>query len=165
MGARLLAKTREIDQLASLRNLYDNYGAKLLGYLIEVVQDRHIAEQYLIEVFNEIAKKPADYNANGLSTLSQLQMLARKKLQPYYQTIRDCEPQQQQKAYTAAIPQNKYLSQMTPEQQHVFCGLHYHGKSTAMLAAELGKPENDIRKILKESFTLIRTSNGHKGLH
>jgi hypothetical protein len=54
---------------------------------------------------------------------------------------------------------------MTLEQLHVFCGLHYHGKNTITLAAELGKSEDDIRKILKESFTLIRNSHGHTGLH
>ncbi len=163
MSARLLAKTRE-DDLLSVRSLYDSYGAMLLGYLFEVVQDRGIAEQYLIDIFNEVAKTPANYNANGLSTLSQLQILARKKLAPYYTTVKDCGTEQRNAKSTTA-KQNKYLSQMTPEQQHVFCGLHYHGKSIAMLAIEIQQPEDDIRKILKESFTLIRKANGHTGLH
>ena len=45
---------------------------------------------------------------------------------------------------------------MTPEQEQVFCGMHYHGKSTATLAAELGKSEDAVKIILKESFTIIR---------
>jgi len=163
MSARLLAKTREDDRLLSVRSLYDSCGAMLLGYLFEVVQDQGIAEQYLIDIFNEVAKTPANYNTNGLSTLSQLQILARNKLAPYYQTVKDCGTEQHNAKSTTA--KNKYLSQMTPEQQHVFCGLHYHGKSIAALAIEMRKPEDDIRKILKESFTLIRKANGHTGLH
>jgi DNA-directed RNA polymerase specialized sigma24 family protein len=164
MGVRLLAKTKEHDLLLSARTLYDNYGAMLLGYLFEVMQDQGIAEQYLVDIFNEVAKKPTNYNANGLSTLSQLQILARKKLTPYYQTVKDSGTGPDNTKSTTA-KQNKYLSQMTPEQQHVFCSLHYHGKSICMLAVEMQKPEDDIRKILKEAFTLIRRVNGHTGIH
>ncbi|WP_259071651.1 hypothetical protein HDF24_22670 [Mucilaginibacter sp. X4EP1] len=164
MSARLLAKTRDDDRLLSVRSLYDRYGAMLLGYLFEIVQDKDVAEQYLVEVFNDAAKTPAGYSQGGLNTLSQLQQLARKKLAPYYQTVKDCavEPAN---AGSATTQNNKYLSQMTPQQQHVFCGLHYHGKSITVLAIELQKAEDDIRKILKESFTLIRKANGHTGLY
>ncbi len=164
MSTRLSAKTREYDLLLSARTLYDSYGAMLLGYLFEVVRDQCVAEQYLVDIFNEVAKEPANYNANGLSTLSQLQILARKKLTPYCQTLKDSGTGQDNAKSTTA-KQNKYMSQMTPEQQHVFCGLQYHGKSIGVLAIEMQKPEDDIRKILKEAFTLIRRVNGHTGIH
>jgi hypothetical protein len=164
MGARLLTEAKKNDKLVLLRSLYNNYGAMLLGYLFEIVKDQGVAEQYLVEIFDEIAVEPDQYYLNGSGAFGQLQKLARKKLTPFYKTIDYCAVPQDTKNATSNS-NNKYLHQMTLEQLHVFCGLHYHGKNTAVLAAELGKPENDIRKILKESFTLIRKSHGHTRLH
>jgi hypothetical protein len=164
MGARLLTETKKNDKLVLLRSLYNNYGAMLLGYLFEIVKDQDIAGQYLIEIFDEIAIEPDQHYLNGSGTLSELQKLARKKLAPFYKTVEYCAVPQDTKTATSNS-NNKYLHQMTLEQLHVFCGLHYHGKSTAILAAELGRSEDDIRKILKESFTLIRKSYGYTGLN
>jgi hypothetical protein len=35
-------------------SLYTSYGAMLLGYIQEVVKEQAVAEQYLIELFNEL---------------------------------------------------------------------------------------------------------------
>jgi hypothetical protein len=140
------------------RDLYNNYGAMLLGYISGIVNDPNIAGQYLVEVFKDLPDGlPADLE-KGLSIFIRLQILARRKLEPFFETVRDCvvpEP-----ATNGIHNQNKYLELMTPDQQAVFCGMHYHGKSVNILSLELNKPGEEIKKILKQSFTIIRNSSG-----
>lgn len=128
----------------------------LLGYLLEVVKEKSVAEQYLIDIFNELQfDRIQAITKQGVNTFCQLQSIARKKLACFVNTVDDCADKQV-KAIKPAITGNNFVARMAPEQQHVFCGMHYHGKSTATLAAELNKPEDAIRRILKESFTIIR---------
>ncbi|MNY41896.1 hypothetical protein D3C86_1767410 [compost metagenome] len=54
------------------------------------------------------------------------------------------------------------FAQLTSEQQHVFRGVYYHGKSIETIAKSENKPEDLIRKTLKEAFDIIRNSCGHK---
>jgi hypothetical protein len=139
-------------------SLYTNYACMLLGYINEVVKDKAVAEQYLIELFNEL--QPPDLEeilAPGANAFCRLQLLARKKLASFVTSIEACATGEEA-ASKKGIEGNKFITLMGHEQQLVFCGVHYHGKSIVKLAAELNKPEAAIKQLLKESFTIIRNN-------
>ena len=128
----------------------------LLGYIFEVVKSTQVAEQYLIDVFNQLQFTDIQaISKPGINTFCQLQQIARKKLASFTSSVEDCA-EEEAKSPSNVIKGNKYIELMAPEQQEVFCGVHYHGKSTSALAAELNKPEEAIRRILRESFLIIR---------
>ena len=149
-------------RVSPVRDLYNSYGAMLLGFIFEIVKNHQVAERYLIEVFNDLSDRFDEYAIKDISTLSQLQILARKKLKPFFETVKGCDEEQVAKSRTL-FSNNKYIEQMTAEQQLVFCGIHYHGKTIAVIAAQLNKPEDEIRRLLKDSFTHIR--NSHARVH
>ena len=137
----------------------------LLGYIKEVVKEIAIAEQYLIEVFNDLQHKDIEeILAPGANAFLRLQQLARKKLSSFISTVEDCADQVEITT-KKAIQSNKFIEMMNQEQQLVFCGVHYHGKTTAKLATELNKPEDTIRQLLRESFTIIRKNRNDTTLH
>ncbi|MEB0263089.1 MULTISPECIES: hypothetical protein [unclassified Mucilaginibacter] len=149
----------------SKHSLYTNYGAMLLGYIKEVVKEIAIAEQYLIEVFNDLQHKDIEeILAPGANAFLRLQQLARKKLSSFISTVEDCADQVEITT-KKAIQSNKFIEMMNQEQQLVFCGVHYHGKTTAKLATELNKPEDTIRQLLRESFTIIRKNRNDTAVH
>ena len=131
----------------------------LFGYLFEALKSRPTAERYLVDIFNEL--QFAEIQAitkPGVNTFCQLQIMARKKTAAFLETSEE----RAAPATTAGvqIPNNQFVNLMEPEQQQVFCGIYYHGKTAGALAAELNKTEEAIRRILKESFTIIRAQRG-----
>lgn len=149
----------------SKHSLYANYGAMLLGYIIEVVKEIAVAEQYLTEVFNELQNKDIEeILAPGSNAFVRLQQLTRKKLSSFISSI-ESRADGVEISAKKAIRGNKIIDLMDNEQQVVFCGVHYHGKTTANLASELNKPEDDIRKLLRESFIIIRKNRNDTGIH
>ncbi|MBL4675219.1 MAG: sigma-70 family RNA polymerase sigma factor [Mucilaginibacter sp.] len=134
------------------QELYTNYGAMLLGYITEVVKDRPAAEGYLADVFSGLSTGDIYHiagTADG-STYVRLQQYTRKKLVSFISTTDDCA--------NVEIKGNRLIDLMNPEQQLVFCGLHYHGKTIGKLAGELNKTDEEIRQILKQSFNIIRSN-------
>ncbi|SDE28340.1 hypothetical protein SAMN05216464_10591 [Mucilaginibacter pineti] len=123
----------------------------LLGYIVEAVKNRDIAEQYLIAVFNDVQNELDEFTKPGVNAFCRLQLMARKKLIDFFGS--STEPVSEEKS------NNKYTAKMNREQQIVFCGVHWQGKTIARLATELNKPDEAIRKILKECFTIIRSSS------
>ncbi|TFF33445.1 sigma factor-like helix-turn-helix DNA-binding protein [Mucilaginibacter psychrotolerans] len=138
------------------QDLYNSYGGMLLGYLFEATKSKPIAEQYLVDIFNGLQFTDIQAMTKpGINTFCQLQAIARKKLASLSDAVDECAgPAAESKAL--AEQSNKFTDLMEPEQRRVFCGIHYHGKSTGTLAAELNKTEEAIRRILKESFNVIR---------
>lgn len=140
---------------AVTRALYDEYAGLLLGYIYEVVKDKELAEQYLVSVFNELPRNLHQITRPGLNTYHQLQLLTRKMLADYFETIPVCKTTDPEKNYLPGTP-NKFLSVMTKEQRLIFCSVHYHGKSIYVLAAEMNMPEEVIKKTLLQAFATIR---------
>ncbi|MGZ3756774.1 MAG: RNA polymerase sigma factor [Mucilaginibacter sp.] len=144
-----------------LLNLYDKYASLLLGYIYEIVKDHELAEQYLISTFKHIADQYHDI-VSAQNIWSKLQQIAKRTLAEFFVSIKDCDS-------TAVSTKNslqiKVISKMTEEQRTVFCGVYYHGKTTAALAKQLSKPELTIRKTLKEAFAIIRQGREHTGIH
>lgn len=144
-------------KLSSVNNLYNNYAGMLLGYLFEVVKNRSVAEQYLILVFNDVPNEIEEFYKPGVNAFCRLQLMARKKLADFFENTED------HSTYNAVqnnvfIVKNKFIKEMTPDQQLVFCGAHWHGKTISKIAAEMEKPEDAVRKLLKECFTIIRVA-------
>lgn len=140
---------------AATQALYDEYAGVLLGYIYEVVKDHAMAEQYLVSVFNELPGHLHEIIQPGLNTYRQLQLLTRKVLANYFETIPVCKTTDPEKNYLPSTT-NKFLLGMTKEQQLIFCSIHYQGKSISVLAAEMKKPEEVIKKLLQQAFTAIR---------
>ncbi|MEO6150710.1 MAG: hypothetical protein ABIN95_06640 [Mucilaginibacter sp.] len=132
----------------AVQALYNKYAGLLLGYIVGVVNDEKQAEQYLVDTFKEVALRLEEFSKQESNEYCKLQLVARKQLSGYFETTKDC------------APLNKHTTQMTLLQQQVFCGVHYHGKKTALLAAELNMTEDTVRKTLKEAFSIIRKNNG-----
>lgn len=129
----------------------------LLGYIFEVVKNRQVAEQYLVTVFNDAANELDEFYKPGVNAFCRLQLMARKKLAPFFENT-DGYSTTGEVPDNTSLGKNKFIKQMTNEQQLVFCGAHWQGKTTSKIAAELGRPDDDIRRILKECFTIIRSS-------
>jgi hypothetical protein len=146
-------------------SLYTNYGGMLLGYIQQVVKDRVTAEQYLVELFNDLQPLTLqEISAPGINTFCRLQLLARGKLASYISKVGNFVAQADD-SNKKNLQGNTFTDMMSHEQQLVFCGIHYHGKSTAALAIELNKPEATIRQLLKDSFTIIRNTCNDTGVY
>jgi hypothetical protein len=131
--------------------LYQRYGSLLLGYITEVLNDNILAEQCLIEVFKQVQGKIGEYTQAD-SCWIRLQRLAKNILGGYQKPVTDGSN------YTNGhtTTHNKYTGLMSPEQQLVFCGMHYQQKDVNALAAELNKTQNHIRQLLREALIIIR---------
>ncbi|MBK0377713.1 hypothetical protein [Mucilaginibacter segetis] len=153
------------DVLEAKTELYKGYADMLLGYIFEVVKNQEMAEQYLADLFNELTFSDIqEMTMPEVNTYCRLQDIARRKLMSFFNSVDDCG----QKLHTnngTVIRKNRFIDLMDAQQQHVFCGIHYNGKSISVLAHELNTCEADIKKILKESFTIIRKNRNVAGLH
>lgn len=133
----------------AVRDIYDQYAGMLLGYIYEVVKDKQTAEEYLISVFNELPGHLHNIVQPGFNTYHRLQLITRKVLADFFETIPACNPEE--KNYLPAKP-NKFLNRMSGEEQMIFCSIHYSGKSISTLATELQKPEEEIKRILQQAL-------------
>lgn len=140
----------------SLESLYQRHGGMLLGYIFEVVQDRKLAEKYLVEMFCELSQQFDQMTWNGTNSWCQLQRFAKARLAVLNADARFLKP----KAVSGTVHSscNKYLEQLTNEQRQVFCDVYYHGKMIPVISRELNKTEDSIRKTLKEAFAIMRKS-------
>lgn len=138
---------------ADIRGLYDQYAAKLLGYLLPIVNNRELAEDCLVKIFAHISSsKNTLQKANG-STWNTLMSLANTEVSNLGEAANECKSVVDNTAY---IQSHKYLNRMNEIQRRVFCGIYYHRKSTAALAIELSLPEQELRLRLKEAFMIMR---------
>jgi hypothetical protein len=144
--------------------LYNRYAGMLLGYIFDVVKDEKLAEQYLVDTFKDVSAQVDEFADGAANDYCKLQLLARKKLAPFFDTIKDC-------TVTDAVTNgngtrtNKYIERMNTGQQVVFCGVHYHGKTVGALAKELNTDDDAIRRLLKEAFAIIRNNRNDAGVH
>jgi hypothetical protein len=154
----MLKTTREVlidSNAENIRSLYDRHAGMLLGYIIEIVRDRKLAEEWLIKLFCELSIHFNEINWESTSSWCQLQRFAKNRLAEFIAVNRQLDGN--------GIPGlsmhnegNKYLERLTDEQKVVFCDVYYNGKSTAAISIELNKPEDVIRKTLKEAFAIMR---------
>ena len=139
------------NEVLATRALYYRYSSWLLGYLIEVVKDYTIAEQYLVEVFKEVPNRLDDFSGPQNQHWKVLRNLAQSKLHGV--RVRDLN---KDTTSPERLKFDGFVSNLTVEQQIVFCGVYYYQKSTQILAAELNMTDADIKKILKDAFIMIK---------
>ncbi|MFD2145794.1 sigma factor-like helix-turn-helix DNA-binding protein [Mucilaginibacter antarcticus] len=138
----------------SISTLYDDYAAMLLGYIMEVIGDKKVAEDYLVKIFKGLAQNFTTINWNEGSNWCALQRYAKNQLAKFDYAAAGCNPPNA----THSLP-NKHLNEMTEEQKLIFCNIYYRKKTTAQLATEINRPEELVKKLLKEAFIIIRKYN------
>lgn len=65
-------------QSQSIRCLYDKHAGMLLGYIFEVVKDRKLAEEYLVEIFSAISLLREKQGEEDINTWCQLLKYTKK---------------------------------------------------------------------------------------
>jgi len=146
-------KTLQNQKSAIIRRLYDRYGGMLLGYLVETLKDRALAEEYLVTLFREIADQHP--NTSEDITWCRLHRLAKSKLALLNN---NSNFNTNKPGSLIPSPSNKFLDIMTDEQKHIFCSVYYQGKPISALSQQLNKPEGSIKKALVDAFAIIRNS-------
>ncbi|TDQ11896.1 RNA polymerase sigma factor [Pedobacter metabolipauper] len=141
----------------SIRRIYDKYADSMLGYVYEVVKDRKLAEEYLVEIFCDISTHFDDNDLEENINWSKLQRFAKNKLQAFNDTIKLSDPGTV--AVTVHNSSNMYLDKLTDEQRLVFCAAYYYGKSVISISEELSIPKEQVQKTLKDAFSIIRKTS------
>lgn len=132
----------------NVHELYDRYSGMLFGYIHEVVKDPVVAEQQLVSFYSTVKDHLHELYADDANIWCQLQRLLKKHLTTSDKPI--------ERDVMISHSGNKYLGMMNNEQRYVFYYVYYHGKSTAELSHILDKPEDQVRKHLKEAFAILR---------
>ena len=142
-----------------LREIYVRHGSKLFGYIYEVVKNQKTAEEYLIKIFQDIAMQPDDRNLEAAENWMFLQRFAKNRLAVFVDSIQSCDPVDQ--VSLKQFSGNRYLEILNEEQKRIFCDVYYHGKTIHEIAKALNQPEDLTRKVLKESFAIMRKRSGN----
>ena len=137
-----------------IRSLYEKYSSMLLGYILGVVKDQKIAEEYLVLIFAELAQQPEHIALEGTNNWWPLLRFAKDHLRQISASA-EITKSEFNHMFVQNV-QDSYLSDLTEEQKKVFNDTYYLGKTTNAISIELNKPEVSIRKTLKEAFVLIK---------
>ncbi|RVT99845.1 sigma-70 family RNA polymerase sigma factor [Mucilaginibacter limnophilus] len=148
-------------RVKAIQALYERYAGMLFGYILDVVKDEKLAEQYLAETFSSIPLQENEFFTSDGNEYCKLQNLARTALSSFYNSNKNDSTEN-----GSPKRPNSFLKLMTATQRQVFCGLYYCGKTTSGLAAELNITSTEVRKLLKEAFTIVRNNSGNAtGVH
>jgi hypothetical protein len=120
----------------------------LFGYIYEIVKDTNLAEQLLVSFYITIKDHLHELNADSANTWCQLQRMLKTHLSASEKPI--------ERDVMISHSGNKYLGMMNNEQKYVFYHVYYHGRSTAELSTILNRPEELVKKDLKEAFAILR---------
>lgn len=132
----------------SLHLLYDRFGAMLLGYITDAVQNTKLAEECLITVFSDWIKQ--DGNVPENCTWLQLQQFARPRIAAFRKG-------KKLTSNKVNVTDSRQLwLKMTNDQQVVFYSAYHCSMPIASIALVLNKPEVYIRKTLVEAFAIMR---------
>jgi len=140
----------------NLNELYDKYAGMLLGYLFEIVKDIKLAEYHLVNIYNILPQHLNDMNTDDCNIWCQLQRLAKKQLSGVFDAAK-ADDELSEEELNVYYARNRFIALMSYEQKQVFCNVYYRGKTTAQLSIQLNRQESNIRKALKEAFTIIKT--------
>lgn len=145
-------------QITDIHGLYERHAGMLLGYIFDVTKNQQIAEEYLEKIFSAVSLQFDNFNWQETNTWCQLQRFAKQQM-----SILNAEKNNNKTTTLSSVNQysNQYLDQLSELQKHVFCGIYYEGKSTALLSTDLNQPEDTIRKALREAFSIIRSDRGN----
>ena len=145
-----------IETTASVRNLYERYAGMLLGYILEVVKDRKLAEEYMVKFFSEISLTFDPDDWNGHNHWCKLQKLARYKIALYTEKPKNVELYMYNDTIHSA--KDDFFAQLTDKQRQVFYAIYYCRKPVAEISTDLNITEDLTRKTLKEAFAIMKQS-------
>lgn len=134
-----------------LQEAYKKYGGMLYGYLLSVLKDEGKAGQFLISVFNDLAKTIDETGECDPYTWCGLYRTAKSKLVHLLNDDEEADHTLMVFAFG-----RKMYEEMSDLQRQVFYETYYNGKMIGELAAKLNQSEEMIRKALKDAFLIIR---------
>jgi RNA polymerase sigma-70 factor (ECF subfamily) len=146
---------------ASVRRLYDAYGAELLGVATRALGDRHLAEDVVQEVFVKAWRARASFDPRVASERTWLHSIARNAVSDRLRRSRPVEPLEDQPSTSQRedevldrVVLASALRRLPDKQRQAVLEVHWRGRSSADLARELGEPEGTVRSRV---FTGLRT--------
>ncbi len=142
-------------KLDATRDVYNRYSGMMLGYLVDIVKDRQLAENYLVEIFSDFQSGVNSQFVSEQSLWTQLQQLAKSKLLSFIHSKHDCRAFEED-IHSKWTKIGSQLATLTAKQRAVFCGMYYHQKPAKVIAGEINESEEKVKQILKEVFIVIR---------
>ncbi|WP_342648648.1 hypothetical protein [Mucilaginibacter sp. CSA2-8R] len=136
----------------ALRAIYNQYGGALLGYITGIVNDHTEAENHFVEIFKRISRFADELIGPEVNTWLRLQQLAKNFLYKNTQPALNIGATK----FVAPGQPNNSLNLLTAEQQYIFCNIYYGNRSIEALAQEMSIATDDIRRSLREAFSVIR---------
>src|ERR1700760_3209477 len=114
-----------------MRALYERYGAMILGYLTETLQDQKLAEEQLVIILGDFVGQQTHLTGGDFNWI-QLHKFARAKLAKL-----SLFSQQDVYNVPATISGNNAWHKMNADQQHVFYNSYHCVKPIALIAQQL----------------------------
>ena len=136
---------------AILQEAYKKYGGMLYGYLLSVLKDEAKAGQFLVNIFDDLAKVIAETGECGPYTWCGLYRSAKSKL---IHLLND-DDEADHDLLVFALGRKMY-EEMSNLQRQVFYETYYNCKMVSELADKLNQTEEVIRKTLKDAFLILR---------
>jgi RNA polymerase sigma-70 factor (ECF subfamily) len=157
-----------------VRVAYSRYGGELLGFALNALDDRQLAEEVVQETFVRAWRSGSEFDVSRGSLRTWLYAIARngivdalrrRKVRERHRPVDHIDlpaPDRFDQLLTS-IQVDEALNRLTAEHRHVVVGVHFHGRTCAELADQLGIPASTTRSRLYygvRALRLILEENG-----
>jgi RNA polymerase sigma-70 factor (ECF subfamily) len=171
--AALITRAAEGDQSA-LAALYDETSALVYGLALRILRDQYAAEDVTLDVYAQVYRQGASYDANRgtpsawLLTLTRSRAIdrlrqeaqRREREEPLEATTRLPSLTAGPEEYSATTELRRLvqraLALLTPEQRQVIELAYYSGLSHNEIAAKLGQPLGTVKTRIRTGMMLLR---------
>jgi RNA polymerase sigma-70 factor (ECF subfamily) len=152
-AAALIRKIREGD-VSSLATLYDKTSRLLFGLILNILGDRGLAEEALLDVYTHIGKEAAACDTGHLPIvwlMSVARTRAIAKLHWRKQSRKKRRfPAANPDSSATVAPEEQKLARsawgsLIPMQQEILDWIYYSGLSCSEIAAQIGKPLGAVK--------------------
>jgi RNA polymerase sigma-70 factor, ECF subfamily len=155
--------------LPALEGVYEEYGSTVLGYLINVLGDRGVAEDVHQQVFLEVWQRAPGYDPQRASVLTWIMTIARSRAIDELRR-RVPEPRDPGGAALAADPDPEsspdalverwriahLLSRLRPDEATLLRMRFYEGLSQSEIAGRTGIPLGTVKMRMVEALRRLR---------
>lgn len=160
---------------ASLRALYERHAPVCFAVCLQILHDRHEAEQVLNDVFAEVWRTSERFDATRGTVAGYLAMMSRsraidharankrppaRELQPTDSTIQDRSGRSQPSASTAAFEQRaaveNALEALSAEQREAVRLAFFSGMTHTEIAKRLEKPIGTVKTHIRQGLARMR---------
>lgn len=170
--ADLLAAIARRDR-AALAELYDHTHRLVFGLLLQLLPERELAEEVLIEVYQQVWQQAVQFDERRSTPLAWLLTLARRRglerlrlaarnnqrqppLNLAVSTVAHDDPAEPHSLAQQRELARAALSQLSQEQRQVIELAYFAGLSYPEIAARLNLPPGAIRTRISEGMRLLR---------